>query len=219
MSFFDSFTGSSQRKDIRNGQADFNRSSRRAQDYTKTYAGNAANYLTPYHQQGQQANTMYGNALGVNGDVAQQGYWDNYAADPQRQYDEDRSVDAVGRSMAARGMSRSGMAALAGARASQDVGRSYTQDRLNRLQGYGQQGYSAANQLANIELGTGNALAGYEIGIGKNNQAANMGLASTRNMGFNNLMSVAGLGVGGFTPTASGQSAFGNMATGMNRLF
>ena len=218
MGFFDSLSGASQRRDMRGGSQALYQHQRMAKDKIRDYSGRAKNYLTPYQQQGNQAYTQYTNALGVNGKDAQRGYWDEYQADPQRGYDENRAVDAVNRSMAARGMSRSGYGALAGARAGMDAGRSYTMDRLNRLAGLGQQGYSTAGRLADIDLNTGNALAGIDMAQGQNLQGLGQGLASTRNMGWNNALALGGTLIGGMTPGASGQSAFGNMMTGINYL-
>ncbi len=219
MGFFDSLTGSSQRKDMRNGMEAFSRATRNAKAHTTNYAASAKNYLTPYQQRGDQAYGQYANALGVNGQDAQQGYWDMYQGDPQRAYDERRAVDAVNTGSAARGMSRSGLNALAGARASQEMGRSYTTGRLNCLRDLSGDGLRVAGQLSNIDLNTGQQLAGYEMMDGQSRQAMHQGLGSTRNMGFNNALALGGLAVGGFTPTAKGQSAFGNMYAGMNRLF
>jgi len=195
-----------------------NRAYSNAGKTTREYAGRAINHLTPYANQGNQAYGQYADAIGVNGNDAQSGYWDNYQADPQRGYDEDRAIDGVNRSMSARGMSRSGFGALAGARAGMDAGRSYTTERLNRLQGLGQQGYSASNQLANIDLNTGNTLAGYDIGEGQNNQAAHMGLAGTRNMGWNSALKVGGMALSAATgmPVGMGSSGGTTMSSGHN---
>lgn len=219
MGFWDSLTGSSQRKDMMRGAEAANRHSRLAQSHVSKYGERAKNYLTPYQQQGDRAHTMYSNALGVNGNDAQNGYWDNYQADPQRVYDENRAVDSVNRSMAARGMSQSGFGALAGARAGMDAGRSYTQERLNRLQGLGGQGLGIAGQMGQIDMNTGQQMAGLEMNQGQNLQGMYRGLSSTRNMGFNNALALGGLAVNAFAPGMGGTSAAGNMLGGMNRLW
>jgi len=193
MSFWSDLTGSSQSRDIRNAGAaqisGYNQGIQSVQDHS----GSAKNYLTPYQRGGDASYRQYTDALGVNGQGAQRSYWDTYQADPQRGYDENRAVDAVNRSMSARGMSRSGMGALAGARAGMDAGRSYTMDRLNRLQALGGQGYGAANQLANIDLGTGNTLANLYTGRGNAEAGMNMGLANARNIGVNNAFKIGGM--------------------------
>lgn len=218
MSLWSDFTGGSQRRDIRNAGAAAATGYNNARQTTTNYANSAKNYLTPYQNRGDAAYRQYTDALGVNGQDAQQGYWNIYQADPQRGYDEGRAVDAVNRSMSARGLSNSGFGALAGARAGMDAGRSYTMDRLNRLQGLGAQGMGTANQLSNIDLGTGQQLANLDVGLGQNNAGINMGLANSRNIGFNNAMQIGGTLIGGFTPGKSNTSPFGNMLTGMKFL-
>ena len=215
MSFLDSLSGASQRRDMRNAGAAFADGHAGATRHWQNASSSAKNYLTPYQQRGDAAYQQYSDAIGVNGNALQSKYWDNYQADPQRGYDENRAVDAVNRSMAARGMSKSGFGALAGARAGMDAGRSYTTERLNRLQGLGAQGMGAANQLANIDMTTGQGLAGLDMALGQSNAGMHMGMAGTRNAGWNNAMQFGGSLVSGMTPGASGQSPFGNMLTGL----
>lgn len=207
MGFFDSLTGSSQRRDMRDGAAAYDASLGRAKGHVTNYGNQAKNnYLTrlqPYQDRSDNAYGTYSNALGLNGNEEQQGYWDGYQNDPQRGYDEDRAVSAVNRGMSARGMSQSGLNALAGNRAAMDVGRSYTNDRLNRLQGLSGEGSQIAGHLAsglsNIDLGMGNALAGYETQQGQNQQALHQGLGSTRSMGWDNALKVGGMAISAAT--------------------
>ena len=116
--------------------------------------------------------------------------------------------------MSARGLSNSGFGALAGARAGMDAGRSYTMDRLNRLQGLGAQGMGTANQLSNIDLGTGQQLANLDVGLGQNNAGMNMGLAGSRNILTNNLMEVGGMIISAATGMPVGMGSGGGSSSG-----
>ena len=214
MSFWSDFTGGSQRRDIRNAFTAERRGNDAARETTLGYAGNAKNYLEPYQRSGNAAYGQYTAAIGADGPEAQQSYWNNYQADPQRGYDENRAVDAVNRSMSSRGMSRSGFGALAGARAGMDAGRNYTMDRLNRLQGLGQQGYGTANQLANIDLSTGQQLSALDVAKGQAEAGMNMGLAGSRNILTNNLMEIGGMIISAATGMPVGMGSGGGSSSG-----
>lgn len=114
----------------------------------------ALSYLDPYIQSGTEADTMYGDALGMNGLKAQQDFGQNYAAsDPFRAQNAGFATEDLMRSLNARGMSGSGYAAEAVAqqqlrRGSEDYG-----NYLSRLSGVRDSGQSAATNAASI---TGN---------------------------------------------------------------
>lgn len=110
--------------------------------------------LNPYAQGGGSANQMFLNAIGAGGQGAQQQYVDAYQADPSQQYVQQQ----IERQMNARGMTDSGAAALASARAHNE---GYNQ-RLAMLQGAGAQGLQAAGQMGNYAFQGGATAAGFE---------------------------------------------------------
>jgi hypothetical protein len=218
MSFWGEFTGSWQRGKIRDAGAaqvaGYNNGIQSINDHSSS----AKNYLTPYQNRGDAAYRQYTDALGVNGQDAQQSYWNTYQADPQRGYDEDRAVDAAQRRASSMGLGNSGFAAKARHRVGMEAGRSYTMDRLNRLQGLGAQGLGVANQLSNIDMNTGQQLANLYTGRGNAEAGSLIGQAGTGNTAFNNGLAIGGTLISGFTPGKSKTSPFGNMLTGMNFL-
>lgn len=215
MSFWGEFTGSWQRGKIKDAGAaqvaGYNNGIQSINDHSSS----AKNYLTPYQNRGDAAYRQYTDALGVNGQGAQQSYWNTYQADPQRGYDEGRAVDAVNRSMSARGLSNSGFGALAGARAGMDAGRSYTMDRLNRLQGLGAQGLGVANQLSNIDRNTGQQLANLYTGRGAAEAGSLIGQAGTGNTALNNGLAVGGMLISAATGMPIGMGGGGGSGGGI----
>jgi hypothetical protein len=143
-----------------------------ANQILKTGQAQSQGYIDPYLQSGGQANTMYGNALGLNGSQAQRDFGQNYAAsDPFRQQNMDMANEGLMRSLNARGMSGSGYAGEAVARQSLERGSTDYQNYLSRLQGLQGQGaqmgqFAAgqagqyAGQRAGVATGRGNALMG-----------------------------------------------------------
>lgn len=153
----------------------------------------------PYAEQGQQANTMYGNALGLNGVDAQKSFGQNYAAsDPFRQQNADFATNALMRQYNARGQTYGGSTDLAISRANLERGSQDYNSYLNRLQGQGQQGYQATGAQAGIEQAKGDLSYGY--GQQRAGNSINFGnaLAQTRSTGVNNIIgglgAVAGVG-------------------------
>lgn len=207
MGIFDSFTGAAQKKQLgkakaaadgylTTGQTD-------ATNYTNEGFGQAQGYLQPYAQGGQQADTMYKNALGVNGAPAQSQFMSQYqSADPFRQWNEDQAQRSLMRQMQAQGWGQSGVAALASARGSMERGSQDYQNYMNRLGQYAGQGAQIAGQQSGLAAGRGNALsniaggfaqqrAGNEINYG-NAMAASEGVL------MNNLLGLGGLATKAF---------------------
>jgi hypothetical protein len=201
MSFWDDFTGKSQRKDAKRGYrdsvamldegktaaegqikggyagADANYSRERdalTSAYTKADSlyGNTPDYLAPYDATGRSANTLYANALGLNGIEAQKAFGENYAAsDPFRAQNAELATEQLMKALNARGLSGSGYGAEAVARQNLMQGSQDYQNYLNNLFGMQQQGQSAAAQRtqfaqntaanrAGLSTNYGNALAG-----------------------------------------------------------
>jgi len=117
----------------------------------------------PYMDAGQSANTLYGNALGLNGLDAQKSFGANYAAsDPFRDQNAQMATEQLMRSLNARGMSGSGYAAEAVARQNLARGSEDYQNYLTRLAGLQGQGLQTAGNIAQMRYGTGQQRAGVQ---------------------------------------------------------
>lgn len=191
MGFFSSFTGSAQRKDIRNANAQATAS------LDKGYADSMGRYdqafdlFNPYAQQGAGASTFYGNALGLNGDAARTQAQGVITSDPMWSGKLGADQNQMMKYLNARGQAGGGMAALAGQKLlMQNYG-----NALDRYRDLGRQGFEATGQQANIRAGQGDAA--YGFGATKAGQAINYGnaLASSRNIGVNNLSGLLGTAV------------------------
>lgn len=138
---------------------------------------NALAALQPYQRSGNRANTMYGNALGLNGVQAQRNFGNNYAAsDPFRAQNADMANEALMRVLNARGMSGSGFAGEAVARQSLARGSEDYNNYLDRLAGLQSQGQNTAGQIAGIRQNTAQGMAG----LGQNRSNALMQLAQAQ---------------------------------------
>ena len=191
MGFFDGF--------LNPGASDIKKGAKKAdQFYTQGLADatpfyeQASGRLDPYAQTGGQANAMYSAALGLGGPEAQQNFLANYQADPT----QDLQQQAVARAMAARGLTDSGSSRLASAR----VWNEGFQGHLNRLMGASQQGMQAAGAQGQFDTGIGDMTFGTSQ-LRANNQInkANA-LATSKQAGANNLLSLAGTVVKAFAP-------------------
>lgn len=159
---------------------------------------------------------MYADAIGLNGRAPQQGVVDNFMADPFRAQNETLSNENLARQFNGRGMGNSGAFALAGARGNLERGSTDWNKWLDRIAGVGGQGAQVAGQqagldagLGDLEMGAANTRAGNEINYGN-------AMASSRNIGINNLLGVAGVVTRGMTPGWGGQTAFGNIRNAMS---
>ena len=164
----------------------------------------AQGYLTPYSQQGSQANNLYGTYLGLNGADAQRSALADYAgADPFRQYNEDMANRGMARQFNRMGMLDSGNMRLATARASLERGSQDYNNYLQRLAGLGQQGYGAASMLGNFAMQNGSNVAGLWNNFAKNQAGAEVqranALAQAAGILPNNLMRLGGLAIGAYT--------------------
>lgn len=209
-SLYDSFTGDSQKRraDEANRlatgfmQSGWDEGSGFVKDYNER--GNA--YLQPYSQQGQGANKLYGTFLGLDGADAQRSAFQNYqGADPFRQYNEDNALKAMSRQYNRLGMLDSGNSRYAMSRAMLDRGSQDFGEYMQRLQGLGQQGLGAANSLAGYANNTGGMLGQMRMNLGQQ-QAGNAinyqnSLAAADGIFGNNLLKVAGLGMGFMNPS------------------
>lgn len=186
-------------------------------DITTGY-GAAQGRFTPYAQQGQQASTMYNDAIGVNGAGGYQKAFANFNADPFRQGENDYT-NLLTRNMFRRyngqGMGNSGASGAAVARVGAERYGQQVADYRNRLQGQGQMGFQAANAQAGLDTGQAQALSGNSMNQGNIEANRLMQGYQAKTQGMNNLMSglgaLGGMAITGFAPGASGTSAFGNM--------
>lgn len=125
------------------------------------------NYYQPYTDTGNSANTMYSNALGLNGASGNTAATNAYQASPGYQWQFDQGKEALDRSAAGSGLFGSGNAAIALTKYGQGLANQDYGNWLSRLQGLGAQGLTAAagqtgrqGALAGIDTGLGNAQAG-----------------------------------------------------------
>ena len=210
MSFFGSLTGSTQRRDQRQGYEEtvgiLNKGRNEARgdlnsgfgsaDRFLSQAQNAAgsgydeagqvlnqgetranNLLNPYIEAGTDANSLYRNALGLNGQQAQEDFGRNYQAnDPFRQSNANFSTDQIMRAMNARGMSGSGSAMEAVARQNLMQGSSDYNNYLNRLNGVRDSGQQAATNGAQFA----GQYAGQRAGLGTGRGEASGNILSNR---------------------------------------
>ena len=178
----------------------------------------ATNYLQPYVQGGNAGYQKYANALGVNGQPAQQSEFASYQSDPWQTAARsagDNVLAAIRRRYNSQGMgTQSGNLYNDLNRRSQDLEAGRQSAYLDRLSGLGQTGMQAAgqagsyaanagSQLGNLAWQHGQALAGNEGGYYAANKQA---LAA----GQNNLLSLLGMGaslVGAALPNGAARSA------------
>lgn len=126
----------------------------------------AAAAYQPYAAAGQSANALYGNALGLNGQAAQQTFMQNYQADPFRDANAKFATDALMQTLNARGLSGSGAAAAAVAQENLRRGSEDYNNYLNRLSGVQGQGMQTANALSNLYATQGQQGAQYGMQAG-----------------------------------------------------
>ena len=205
MSFFQDFFGKTQQKDLSAGRAQadatINQYGDRARSAYQQGADQASGYYAPWSQSGQRGQTAYENSLGLNGDTGAQDALAMYksASNPSLGYMQDQAQLGIDRAANARGFLNSGGNALAAAKARMDLGYQDYQNWQNNIRGVGQQGYAAdaaragiaqnaGQYAANSYQGQGEALAGNAINYSN-------ALAASRNIGINNLLGVAGVGV------------------------
>lgn len=182
---------------------------------------NALTALSPYQQSGTQANTLYGNALGLNGADAQRSFGANYAAsDPFRAQNQQFATDATLQSLNARGLSGSGYAVAQVADQNLRRGSQDYENYLNRLQGQQGQGFQAAGAQAGYQANRGNALsdistnaANARAGIYGQRAGIQTGYGdATSNLNYGNAQQLAGVRTG----LANGVAA--TRSVGVNNL-
>lgn len=201
--FFDAFAGKSQSRDIAaaNQRAEGYLSQGRDNARTEITGGRdrALGHITPFEQQGQTGNRMYGDALGLNGADARTAAYGTYSSSPflaAQQTAGNNALMNMFKRYNAQGMGNSGQSRLAVSRAAGEREATNQDNWLTRLSGVGQQGGQFAQTAAGLEQGTGQYLADVESGYGQQRagNAINYGnaQAATRGIGVNNLINLAG---------------------------
>lgn len=200
MGFFGSFMGNDQRKDIRNANAQATQALDQGYQQSQGFYDQAAQGYSPYVQQGQQASNQYNSLLGLNGADARSSAQGMLTSDPMFQGGLAQDSNALLRNLNARGQSGGGQAQLAGQRVLQQNYGNW----LDRYRDAGQQGFQATNAQSNVRAAQGDNAYGY--GATKAGQAINYGnaMSSSRNIGINNLLNVAGTAIGGYNALYNG---------------
>jgi hypothetical protein len=193
MGFFDSLTGKKQAKEIEAGKVASNALLQKGWAGYQPYAQQASARLEPYAQQGQQANTTYSNALGLNGYAAQQGAVDSYQqANPYMEHQNRTITNQLMRQYNAQGLGDSGTSRLATARALADRGAQDWQTYLGHLSGMGQRGGGYAAQQGAYDLDQGHTYYGMQGQMAGNEINAANAKAQARSAGMNSLLSGIG---------------------------
>ena len=219
------FTGDTAKKYANEAYANSTRELQAGRDQSvgalNTGYDRAASALQPYQQQGAQANTLWGQFMGLGGHDAQKQAFADYQSSPYQQYQQNQITRAMGRQANAGGYYNSGRADYATSRALADRGAQDYDSYMNRLQAGGQQGYGAANTLGGYAMGNGQNLANIYTGYGQQ-QAGNEiqrsnALAQASNTFGNNLLKLGGLAVSAYTGMPVGMGgAPGGKGTGGN---
>lgn len=194
MGWFGSFFGSDQRKDIRNANAKATAALDQGYQQSNQYYDDAYDLFSPYAEQGSKANDFYYNALGLNGDEARSQAQGVITSDPMFQGQMGQESNALLKQLNARGQSGGGLAQIAGQRVLQQ---NYF-NHLDRYRDAGTQGFQATGAQAGLKTGQGDNAYGY--GATKAGQAVNYGnaMASSRNIGINNLTGLIAAGTGAY---------------------
>jgi hypothetical protein len=187
--FFGSFFGSDQKKDLKKGKKASDAALKSGYEEGNQYFGQAADLYNPYVSQGTQANTLYGQALGLGTPEEQTAASQRYFQDPAMQAVLGQQSNALLRKFNAGGSGTGGgRLGLAGAR----VGIEQYGNWLNRLQGQGTQGLQATGAQAGVRQDQGNLRYGYGASLaGQETNFANA-MAANRSTGINNLLNTIG---------------------------
>ena len=202
MSFMGSFFGNDQRRDLqsanRTATTSLDQGWEQGSQEVRQGTQQGLGYLDPYRQQGGQANALYGRFLGLNGADDQRAAMGEYqTSDPFRQFNDDNASRMLSRRFQAQGMGDSGASRLAIARAGMERGSQDYGNYMNRLAGFGQQGFGAAQSSAGLSSQSGTMLGQMRMGHGQQ-QAGNAisfgnAMAGSRNTGMQNILGMAGV--------------------------
>ncbi len=195
MSLWSDFTGASQRKAIKNANAQATNALAQGYSGANSYYDQAASAYSPFVQGGQRGQTAYENSLGLNGQAGAQSAYDAYASNPAYQAANNYGMDSLAKKYNANGRMDSGSNQLAMARAGVENYGNYQ----NQLAGLGQQGLQATGAQSAVRAGQGDMAMGY--GATRANQATGYGnaLAQASSTGINNLLGLGGMLINGYS--------------------
>jgi len=183
-------------------------------NYANAKGEYGTNYYDPYTASGGQANTMYSNALGLNGAGGNQAAQGAFQSSPGYNFQMQQGTQALDRSAAGKGLFGSGNNAAALTQYGQGLANQDYGNWLSRLQGLGTQGLAAAGgqtarqgSLAGIDTGQGNALANIYTGAANN-------MASGVNTAANNAQTADAQGINNLLGTLLGGANLGMGAMG-----
>lgn len=176
----------------------------------KSGYGDAQDFLSGYGQQGQRANALYSQALGLDGAGPRQQFMDQFAgADPFRQWNMDQTARTVSRRLGSMGYRpQGGTMSLALARTGLERGSQDYESYMNRLAAAAMQGQGVAGQQAGYAARQGEGLAGLQSGFAQQHagNAINYGNAQAQqsNALMQNLLGLGGLAVSAYTGMPTG---------------
>lgn len=195
MGFLSNLTGGDQRSDIRKGYKQANAFLDEGYGQSQGYYDQASGLFDPYLQQGGNAARMYADLLGLNGADARTSAQGTLTSDPLFQGQLASDSNAMLRQLNARGQSAGGLSALAGQRVLQQNYGNWL-DRYNQA---GQQGFQAAGAKGNVLAAQGDNAYGFAATRANNALGQANAMASTRNVGMNNLLSAVGTGLNAYS--------------------
>lgn len=189
MRFFSSFFGGDQRKDLQRANAQASAEMAGGRDRYNQRMDEAYSLIQPMAERGNEANAMHAALLRGDPEAVQQ-----FQSNPILQGKIAQDSNAMLRYLNARGGATGGR----GLAAAQQVAQRGALDFLDRYGQFGQQ-VQAMGALAGIRQGQGDMEYGY--GASKAGQAVNFGnaMAESRNIGVNNLLNLAGVGIKAYT--------------------
>lgn len=156
--------------------------------------------MQPFAAQGQEANNLYGNAIGLGSDADRTAAQERYFSDPALQGVLGQQSNAMLRQFNANGNGTGGgKLALAGTR----VGLEQYGNWLNRIQGLGSQGAQIAGQRADLRTNYGNNRADLDWNYAGSRAGAYTNAMNARaqasSQSVNNLLNIAGTAAKAYT--------------------
>lgn len=210
---FSNLTGGKSRRDARLANNDATRMLDAGYaDARKSY-DQAYDLYEPYGASGRQAQGVYDNLLGLNGNDARAQSQGIYSSDPYAQGALNLSQNAMSRALNARGSLGGGKGLLAGERVAQENYGNW----MDRYRQQGQQGLQVAGAQSGIRAAQGDmrynhaaTLAGNRINLGN-------AMAGTRSVGLQNVLNAGGSLFGSAASLGQGQGQSGGRA-GVNNI-
>ena len=202
-SFLDKIFGfDDARDDVREGQIEANKATKRGLSDFNLRADQAISTLAPDVGAGDDARESLLTSIGLRGREAQTQFFNNFQTDPGFQSEVDFGVDVAQSSAAARGGLFTGDTLKSLADFGQRTLRSAHQDRLDRLTGLARIGTDARQNTASVQVQQGNAAFGRGQLVANNAINTQNAIAGTRGGGINNLFAIG-------TQFAKAASGFG----------